>query len=122
MNRQQSTSISGNRHPENHKGEGSTPTVWQVFGSDSRNAANPEMVPRAALLRRRPRRVRMRRDEIVDRRLHAALLVRDAGERERHFGRADAHDTSDRRVSYMKYPTQGIGLGRCRLFVQTDFG
>src|SRR4051812_25021633 len=67
-----------------HKGEGSTPTVWQVFGSDSRNAANPEMVPRAALLRRRPCRVRMRGDEIVDRGLHAALLVRDAGERQRH--------------------------------------
>ena len=27
MNRQQSTSISGKHHPENHKGEGSTPSV-----------------------------------------------------------------------------------------------
>jgi len=27
MNRQQSTSISGKHHPENHKGEGSTPNA-----------------------------------------------------------------------------------------------
>jgi hypothetical protein len=27
MNRQQSTSILGKRHPENHKGEGSAPSV-----------------------------------------------------------------------------------------------
>jgi hypothetical protein len=29
MNHQQSTSISGKHHPENHKGEGSTPCVSQ---------------------------------------------------------------------------------------------
>ena len=35
----------------------------------------------------------MRRDEINDRRLHAALLVRDAGERERHLRvRQRAHE------------------------------
>ena len=31
MNRQQSTSISGKPHLENHKGEGSTPRVWQLL-------------------------------------------------------------------------------------------
>src|SRR5260370_37845108 len=30
MNRQQSTSISGKHHPENHKGEGSTPRSLRV--------------------------------------------------------------------------------------------
>ena len=30
--------------------------------------------------------MRVRRNEIIDRRLHAALLVRDAGERQRHLG------------------------------------
>src|SRR4051794_4117683 len=67
-------------------------TVWR----DSGSAAGRGMVkaarlsakaePRAALLRRRPRRMRVRRDEIIHRRLYAALLVRDAGERERHLG------------------------------------
>jgi hypothetical protein len=31
MNCQQSTSISGKHHPENHKGEGSAPSVRQKF-------------------------------------------------------------------------------------------
>ena len=30
MNRQERTSISGKHHPENHKGEGSTPCVSQL--------------------------------------------------------------------------------------------
>ncbi len=34
----------------------------------------------------------MRGDQIVHRRLHAALLVRDAGERERHLGEAERAD------------------------------
>src|SRR5690349_7444902 len=38
------------------------------------------------LPRRLPRRAGVRRGEIVDRRLHAALLVRDAGRGQRHLG------------------------------------
>src|SRR6476659_9180624 len=41
---------------------------------------------RAPSLRRRLRRARMRRNQIVDRGLGAAFAVRDAGERECHFG------------------------------------
>src|SRR5262249_12206749 len=50
------------------------------------------------LLRCRPARTVERGGEIVDRRLYAALLVRDAGERERHLGdaeRADLHALVD---------------------------
>src|SRR5262245_5780742 len=49
-------------------------------------------------LRRRLGRRRMRGDEVVHRRLHAALLVRDAGERQRHLRdaqRADEHAVVD---------------------------
>src|SRR5438874_13429090 len=45
------------------------------------------------LLRRRACRAAVRRHEVIHRRLHAALLVRDASERERHFGRRQrAHE------------------------------
>src|SRR3954453_10342700 len=33
MNHQQSTSISGKHHPENHKGEGNTPSALKCQGS-----------------------------------------------------------------------------------------
>src|SRR5262245_2427844 len=49
-------------------------------------------------LRRRLARRRMRGDEVIDRRLHAALLVRDARERQRHLRdaqRADKHAVVD---------------------------
>ena len=36
MNHQQSTSISGKHHPENHKGEGSTPRSWRQCTSNTK--------------------------------------------------------------------------------------
>src|SRR5262245_17983976 len=41
---------------------------------------------RAPSLRRRLRRARMRRNEVIDRGLRAAFAVLDAGERQRHYG------------------------------------
>src|SRR4030095_7964064 len=41
---------------------------------------------RCTSLRRCSRRARMRRNEIIDRGLHATFLVRNAGKRQRHLG------------------------------------
>src|SRR5690242_9919011 len=50
------------------------------------NRAGEAPSARAASLRRRSRRARVCRNEIIDRGLRAAFVVRDAGERQRHFG------------------------------------
>src|SRR5690349_3659034 len=48
MNRRQSISISGNSHPENHKGEGNRPFVLQDCASISAEAALTVATPRSA--------------------------------------------------------------------------
>jgi hypothetical protein len=68
MNRQQSTSISGKPHLENHKGEGNTPSVPQLICVDANGLAACGRAKNVAASQRRSieQRPRKSRDHLFN--------------------------------------------------------